>query len=147
LLRITLNAYGVNEASGQTTYLLRELARLGIAYKDSATNIDTVMVTIDGADGNKLKKLQAHADLSELSVQKLSAVHVICQGLADPHIRMRTLAECSRALYDAGVGSRGDTDAGDSDSPGMTFFVAPDELTLPRNAAHNVVRQRLRVAV
>lgn len=141
LLRVTLNAYGMNEAPGQTTGLFRELAFFGVAYKDSATNIDTVMVTVDGSDGDKLKKLQQRVGLSELSVHELSAVHVIGQGLVDPCIRMRTLAECSSALYDAGVGSRGDTDAGGS--PGMTFFVAPDELALARDAAHKVIRRRL----
>lgn len=144
LLALTLSTYGMNEIPGQTTPLFDELAAGNVPYKDSATGIDTVMITVCDTHRDKLGGLEDQSGLSGLTTHQLASVHVIGEGLSDPRIRMQALAQFSTAFCQSDVGSRGATDAGES--PGMTFFVSREDLGQARWVAHAVVRHTLDLA-
>lgn len=138
LTALSLREYGMNEVPGQTTRLFDTLAHNKIPYQDSATGIDDVMVTIGHEDFGAVSDRQL---FRRLNASAISSLHIIGEGLSDPSLRMKSYADIANVLYDSGVGSHGMTDAGES--PGMTYFIAPDQIDTALKAAHEVIASQL----
>lgn len=138
LVGLSYYEYGMNEEAGRTTKLFYALSRNEIPYEDSATGTDDVAVTIHREHLEKLEKATFdHTLLARLTRRELASLHLIGEGLANSRVRMRALRDTAAALDEAGVGSEGVTDAGES--PGMTFFIVQADAEAALAAAHSVI--------